>query len=154
MEKIILKIAIGFLFLFITGAGCEREEDPGEFTEKQILKFSDFGCSDVLWHFKPGYSNTHYIVNSQQELEKYITGDCIPQIDFSKYILIIGHRINTTGIARVDEKLEENNSEVVYTISILKNIAQVAQGISYHAIIEKPSAQKNIRVEVIVKDHE
>jgi hypothetical protein len=157
MENIILKTAIGFLVLFMMGTGCEKEKekDPGEFTEKQILKFSDFGCSNIF--LKPAYIrnyHNHYVVTSQKSLEKYTytTSDCIPQIDFSKYIVIIGSRGFSTGVSLYNEKAEENNVEIVYTVTFLTNDATVALGIQYHAVIEKPSGQKNIRVVEIVKD--
>ncbi len=153
MEKIIFKIALGFLALFIMGAGCEKVGYPGEFIEKPFLKFSDFGCPNEGWHIRSGYTNNHYIVNSQQKLEKYITSDCVPKINFSKYNVIIGSIVFTTGASLYDENLEENNEEIVYTVTILTDISLVVGGVKYHVVIGKPSGEKNIRVEVIVKDH-
>ena len=118
--------------------------------EIQGLKFTDFGCSSAVWYIKPEYSDKHYVINSQQELEKYISINCIPQIDFSKYILLMGVKGFTTGVSQYNEKIEENNIEIVYTITFLTNEATVAQGIAYHSIIEKPSKPKSIRFEEIV----
>ncbi len=156
MGKIIVKTGIVFLLLLVTGAGCrkEKEEDPEEFEEKQILKFSDFGCSNQHWYIKPGYVNNHYIINSQQELEKRVTTDCTPQIDFSKFIVLIGSRASTSGILLYNEKLEENNAEIVYTVTFLTQISAVAHGIQYHAVINKPVVNKKFRIVEIVKDRE
>ena len=151
MKKVIFKTGIIFLFMILTGSGCEK--DPGEFIERPFFKFSDFGCENVLWRLKPGNTNHYELVTSQQELEEYITSDCVPQINFSKYIAIIGQRSFTTGVSLYSEILEENNNEIVYTVTFLKNIAMVAQGIQYHVVIEKPSGGKNIRVVEVVKDY-
>jgi hypothetical protein len=154
MKKTIFLKGIVLVLLFIIGVAClkKKEANTEKLIEKQFFRFSNFGCTNVLWNFRPGFSDDHYIVNSQQELENYISIDCVPQIDFSKYFMVIGQKSFTTGVSRVDEKLEENDNEIVYTITILTNITAIAQGVNYHAIIEKPAGQKNIRVELIIKD--
>ena len=121
------------------GAGCEKEDKTGEFSSKELFKFSDFGCENLIWNFKAGYSNNYYVINSQQELNIYISSDCNPQIDFNKYFVIIGSKSFTTGVSLLDEKVEENNKEIVFTISFLTHLTTVAQGIKYHAVIKKKS---------------
>jgi hypothetical protein len=159
--KTFIKSATGslLLLLFVYGSGCKKDEDPGLLVEKQILKFTDFECSNVSWQFKPGYSGVapnYYIASSQQELEKYITINCIPQIDFSRYVVLLGQRGFPTGVSLYDEKLEENNAEIVYTVTFMTQLTLVAQPIQYYAIIELPTdnRKKSIRVEEIIKDHE
>lgn len=135
----------------LLGTGCEKEEDE-ELTEIELLKFSDFGCENYTWNFKPGYSNNYYIINSQQELINYINSDCMPQIDFNEYVVIIGSKSFTTGVSLFDEKVEENNKKIVYTITFLTDLTMVASGAKYHAVI-KTSDKKEIKVVEIVKDH-
>ena len=147
---LLLPIAIG---ISLMGAGCEKEEEAGEFIEKEFFKFSDFGCEYEPWHLKPGYVNNHYIITSQQELEKYINSDCIPQIDFNEYFVIIGSKGFSTGVSLFDEKVEENNKKIVYTITFLTDLTMVASGAKYHAVIKKPSNKKEIKVVEIIKDH-
>jgi hypothetical protein len=159
MKGINLKSASCLFFLMVlSGTSCKKE-DPGLLVEKQILKFTDFECSNVSWQFKPGFSGVapnYYIASSQQELEKYITINCIPQIDFSRYVVLLGQRGFATGVSLYDEKLEENNTEIVYTVTFMTQLTLVAQPIQYYAIIELPSdnMRKSIRVEEIIKDHE
>ena len=135
------------------GVGCEKKEKNEEFTEKEFFKFSDFGCEDIPWYIKPGYANNHYVITTQQELEKHIEINCIPQIDFDKYFVVIGSKSFTTGVSIVDEKVEENNIEVIYTITFLTNNAAVALGLSYHIVIKKTvnKSDKNIEILEIIK---
>ncbi|SHI82159.1 hypothetical protein SAMN05444280_106116 [Tangfeifania diversioriginum] len=133
-------------------SGCEKEEDE-ELTEIELLKFSDFGCENYTWNFKPGYSNNYYIINSQQKLSVYINSDCMPQIDFNEYVVIIGSKSFTTGVSLFEEKVEENNKKIVYTITFLTDLTTVASGAKYHTVIKKPSNKKEIKVVEIVKDH-
>jgi hypothetical protein len=141
------------LCVVILGAGCEEDEEIVELSEKGFLKFSDFGCENIVWNFKAGNSNSYYTVNSQQELSNYINSDCNPQIDFNKYFVIIGSKSFPTGVSLFDEKVEENNKEIVYTITFLTDDTFVASGAKYHAVIKKPSGKKEINVVEIVKDH-
>lgn len=154
----ILKTGILFLLLSLTGAGCEDDDndDNGKLIEREFYKFSDFGCENISWHLKSEYEQNHYVISSLQELEGYIESDCTPQIDFSKYIVIIGSKSFTTGVSVYDEKVEENNSEIVYTVTFLTNEATVAQRVNYHVVVEKPTGLENkkIRVVELVIDHE
>jgi hypothetical protein len=152
-----LKLLTVFLLLLplcvvLLGAGCEKDEEIGIFSEKEFLKFSDFGCENSVWNFKAGYSNNYYTINSQQELSNYININCIPQINFNEYFVIIGSKSFTTGVSLFDEKVEENNKEIVYTITFLTDDTFVASGAKYHAVIKRPSEKKEIRVVEIVKD--
>ncbi|MDE5423110.1 hypothetical protein L3073_12900 [Ancylomarina sp. DW003] len=128
------------------GVGCDKSKGDSEFVKKDFLKFSDFGCKDVLWNLKPEYSGSHYIISNQSELEEYITSECIPQIDFTKYIVLIGNKHFTTGTSLYDEKVEESNSEIVYTVTFLTNEAAVVIGVNYHVVIERSSINKNIKI--------
>ena len=156
MKTTILKISFIFLLFGLIGAGCEKNDEIEKFTEKEFFKFSDFGCANEPWHLMPEYVNNHYVITSQQELEKYIESDCIPQIDFANYTVIIGNKMFSTGIDHYDEKVEENNVEIVYTVTFLTNIAAVAQGVTYHVIIENPTGRKNKNILIVedVKDQE
>jgi hypothetical protein len=92
------------LCVVILGAGCEEDEEIVELSEKGFLKFSDFGCENIVWNFKAGNSNSYYTVNSQQELSNYINSDCNPQIDFNKYFVIIGSKSFPTGFLYLTKK--------------------------------------------------
>ena len=152
-----LKLLARFLLLLplcvaLFGSGCEKEEDE-ELTEIELLKFSDFGCENYSWNFKPGYYDNYFVISSQQELSNYINSDCTPQIDFNEYVVIIGSKSFTTGVSLFEEKVEENNKKIVYTITFLTDFTMVASSAKYHAVIKKTSDKKEIKVIEIVKDH-
>jgi hypothetical protein len=151
-----LKLFTIFLFLLplcviLFGTGCE--EDEGEFLEIEFLKFNDFGCENFTWNFKTGYYNNYYVINSQIELNRYINSECIPQIDFKEYVVLIGSKSFTSGVYLIHEKVEENNKVIVYTITFLTDDTTVPSGAKYHAVIKKPTGKKVIKVVEIVKDH-
>lgn len=153
-----LKLLTIFLLLLplsviLLGAGCEKEND-GEYTEIEDFKFSDFGCkNDNSWKLNAGYEDENYIITSQQKFDKIVNMECSPKIDFSIYTVLAGSKSFTTGASVYDEKVEENNSEIVYSVTFLTDDSAVALRVSYYVIIKKPSA-KNIRIVEVVKETE
>ena len=136
------------LFLFgivtLTAFGCE---DDGEFEQIEFKKITDFDCNDCSISLKSEYfNNDYYIIRSEESFLKYVDGVNIPVIDFNKYILIIGHKILSTDASVINEKVEENNIEILYTVSIRKNDATIPTAVIYYVFIEKANSGKDISV--------
>ena len=149
LAPLLLFLPLCFLLL---GAGCN--DDDGEYTEIEFFKFSDFGCeNDNQWSLNTGYYDDNYIITSQEEFEEVVNMKCSVDINFSKYTLLIGSKTFATGASLYDEKVEENNSEIVYTVTFLPDDSQVALGVTYYVIIENPS-EKDIRIEEAFKEPE
>lgn len=154
MKKLIIKTELIFLLFFVMGAGCEKNNEDGEYAEIEFFKFSDFGCeSDYSWNLKTDYIGGNHIITSQQEFEECIAIECDPKINFSSYYVLVGSKQFSSGVSIYNEKVEENNSEVVYTITFLLDDSEVAQKIMYYVIIKKPSQDKNIRIVEVIKDN-
>lgn len=155
MKIFIIKTGIFIFLLLMIGSSCERNKKEGLYEEIEFLKFSDFGCgNDYSWYLNTQYGDGNFVITSIKDFEKYVTIDCNPQIDFSNYTLLIGVKQFNSGASLYEEKVEENNSELVYTIIFLKDISTVVVGINYHVLIKKPSKDKNIRIVEIVKETE
>lgn len=145
--------------LFICGVivlmafSCEKEmEDAGDLEPMEIKKITDFGCDDCYLSLKPEYINdTYFVIYSESDFTKYVTGENIPAIDFEKYFLIIGVKQFASGAEMLEEKAEENNIEIIYYVTFLKHITTVALGVGYHAFLEKPIKEKAVRVEIIIE---
>ncbi|NOU61069.1 hypothetical protein [Marinifilum caeruleilacunae] len=131
------------LALFLSACSSSSDE---ELEEINFLKFTDFECEDPIWDAKSELSDTYRVVNSNEELDEYITINCIPQIDYSKYMLIIGEKSYSYGNTLYSQKVEENNNSIVYTVIVLRSFTTVATSVQYHAIIERPRKQKEIEV--------
>lgn len=152
MKKIISRMGLIILLLMMVRAGCEKIYENEEYSDVEYFKFSDFGCeSGNSWYLKTDYVGKNYIITSQQKFEECIAIECNPQIDFSSYVLLIGVKQFNSGASLSDEKVQENNSEIVYTVTFKEDISTVALGIPYHAIIRKPLNGKSIRIVEIVK---
>jgi len=53
------------LFVVLLGAGCEKKDEVGAFSEEEFLKFTDFGCENSIWNFKTAITiiTTLFILN-------------------------------------------------------------------------------------------
>ncbi len=154
--KILKLLSILLLLPFcivLLGTGCEKDEDNSEYTEIGFFKFSDFGCeNNNQWNMDNEYKDKNYVIKSQNEFEEIVNIECLTQIDFSTYIVLIGNKGFTTGAFVDNEEIKVNNSKIVYTVTLSKNDATVPSRVYYHAIIEKPDTKKEIEVVTIVKE--
>jgi len=153
IKKIILLCGI----IVLTAFSCEKEkEDADDLEPIEIKKITDFGCDDCSIILKPEYvNNGYYMIDSENDFNKYVkyaTGENIPSIDFEKYFLLIGTKSIEGGGSITDEKAEENNIEIIHTITITRDDTHIA-GITlkYHAFLEKPIKEKAVRVEIIIE---
>ena len=147
MDSITSKLRITFLnlpfiLLIIFCNGCEKEEDNA-FFEGEFMKFSDFGCETINWHFQPEYTKNYYVINSQSEMDNIFIADCQPNIDFDKYTLIAGIKRFSSGATFLEENIVESSSDIIYTVTFLTDISMVAIGVPYHVIIEENNKKIN-----------
>jgi hypothetical protein len=147
MKSNILKISV--FVLLVALVGCKKDD---KFVEKEFLKFSDFGCDNGLY-LKPNYVGHYYIISTMPELQEHVMSDCIPTIDFTKYVVLIGIKSFTTGASLYSEKVEESETEIVYTVTFDAFETTVPMGVPYHVVIEKSkdSGHKNIRIVELIK---
>jgi len=150
IKKIILLCGI----IILTAFSCEKErEDADDLEPIEIKKITDFGCDDCYLLLKQEYYNdNYYVIYSESNFTKYVTGENIPLINFEKYFLIIGTKSIEGGGSITDEKAKENNIEIIHTITITRDDTHIA-GITlkYHAFLEKPIKEKAVRVEIIIE---
>ena len=153
MKQIILKLGIFLVLLSLVGTACNNDDiEPTELEEQEFWKFSDFGCENHTWNLKPEYVNNHYVIETQDELEKYIQGDCLPTIDFNKYFVMVGVKGFATGASLLEEKVDKNNVEIIYTLIFQIELTQATSAVKYHVVLKKPSSKKEINVIEVVKD--
>lgn len=147
------KILLLFCIIVLAAFSCEEKEnvDAGEFELVEIKKITDFGCEDCNIKLKAEYTNnSYYVIKSQSDLTKYVTGENIPVIDFEKYLLIMGIKQFSSGVLLYEEEVKENNIQIVYTLIFRKQETTDAPLINYYVIIEKPIIDKEVKVNIEV----
>lgn len=135
-------LLIGLLTICLS---CQKEscsDNRGEY-----LTISDFGCQENEINLKKEYNNSYYIIEDSIMFNEYVDCKCNPQIDFSKYTMIIGNKSFTNGTHIESMKMKENcfriKLEVVFDSRGLTDVAPI---LLYHAIIYKPINGQSIKV--------
>jgi hypothetical protein len=82
-------------FLFILGAGCDNEE------ENETGEISLTNCQWVNLNF----DDSVIVINSKTELEKYVTKETLPPIDFSKHTLLLASGVSPRKVELINTSL-------------------------------------------------
>jgi WD40 repeat protein len=125
----------------------EKEEDksvPVEFTEYSL---AGTACQ---WT-NLSYDGKVIIINSKEELKKYITceEDDFPDVDFSKHTLLLANGPSTNGIGKIETVLLKNTSKkYILKVTVHMGITMVAQGWCISIITPKISDKSEIKLNV------
>ncbi|NOQ27827.1 MAG: hypothetical protein GQ564_20895 [Bacteroidales bacterium] len=140
--------------ILFTAFSCEEEkDDPADYVPIEIKKITDFGCEDCYITLKQNYiDDTCYVIYTENEYNdyiEYVTGENPPTINFEKYFLIIGLKRFLTAAEIKEEKAEESDAEIVFTVTINVYDYLAPKGVDYHAFLERPIEEKNVRIEIL-----
>jgi hypothetical protein len=113
MKKIIKILHLAAIMLLLAGmvSSCGKEESLA-FTE---FSFNDHPCK---WT-NLNYDQKIIIINNYDDLAKYVicTDNDYPDIDFSKYTLLLASGGATNGISKIDISLQKTgNKYILHTI--------------------------------------
>jgi hypothetical protein len=136
-------------------AGCNNmvNNDITE-TYPTDVDVSDFNLTETAcnWSWQTIKEDTVYVINSTEELYGYIScqNDDVPAIDFEKYSLLLTKGGTTSGVHKIDRKLQQTSiNEYKLTVDITLEITTVAQGWNLAALVPKLSSNAIITLNVI-----
>jgi hypothetical protein len=145
MKKIVV-LKIAAIMLILAGGFYSCAEEKEKYQEQSFTEYSLAGTS-CQWT-KLNYDNKINIINSNAELENYITctEGTFPEIDFTNKTLLLASGGTTNGVEKVQSTFIENSTGK-YTLKVVVylNDATVAEGwkisifstkISNEAIVE------------------
>ncbi len=156
MKNTVSVFSLLFLLIF---ASCQVDlDDEGECNIPEILLLPNsleevYGCSDTRY-MEVDLSEDYALVRSQEEFESLVTGEgCSPEIDFTKYDLVIGKKGLTSGNTSIDYELGYtcNPGELLLQVTFNQNGFTEAPNITYHALIPKLGDEQYVTVELEVK---
>ena len=106
-----LKLLIMTLFIAASIAGCNK--NPGNIEYPIEIPFTEYSLdgTSCSWY----YSGRLIIINSKQDMEKYLfcgMNDSYPDIDFSKYSLLLAKGNTENGIAGISKILSQQSSSM------------------------------------------
>ncbi|MGK6350673.1 hypothetical protein [Parapedobacter sp. DT-150] len=139
---------IAALYLF---AACEKNEVCNSPTQLAVENLETlFGCQYTTHQMHIDLTETHTIIRSQNDFENRVTGNCMREIDFGKYDLVIGKKRLTSGVHEIRyDYTRDCDGTHNLKVEIQHNAASEAPNITYHALVPKlaPSQTVNVTVE-------
>jgi hypothetical protein len=137
------------------GTGCQQKTEdeqwvcpPFDPTTIQVAGLAgNPGC--YLESSAPGQFKNH-VINTDADYQALFS--CPPPpIDFSKYTLLIGKTVNTSGNFLKAQRVQQDCLNYNYSVEIQQNLATVVQPIVYHVLVPKlaPGVQVSFNVQVL-----
>jgi hypothetical protein len=150
MKKVMFLL---ILFLGVFAVSCGKDGD----CENKVLEVKSleavYGCENTKYNMNVDLSNNFIIVRSQLQFQNYVTGTCIPDIDFNAYDLIIGKQALTSGNSLISYELTEDckTSDMLLKVIFSQNETAEAPNLTYHALVSKLGNDQIVNVEVEIK---
>lgn len=129
MKAIIKKISLIFLLFILVGVGCEKEEgewikiDSLTLNEETDIQLNSIFSSNNNCLFNFQKDTVFHVIFNQNELRKFDNCNSVPEIDFSKYTLIVGRVMVSSisdNISSIELNLNKNNASYNLKVSIFE----------------------------------
>ena len=140
------------IILVIVVNSCKKN-DCNEVIIMQKHLESDYGCTDTRHTLVINLQNDGTIIRSRADYDSQVTGTCHPEIDFSKYDLIIGAQStgNVVDTIYYDYRIKCPDDELTLTVDIIQSAATTPDNVVYHAIVPKIGDEQAVYLIVNVK---
>ncbi|MDR2910541.1 MAG: hypothetical protein LBV47_04130 [Bacteroidales bacterium] len=151
------KVLLLILISVVLGCGEQTKEpapvppepEPGlPFTVYSFVEGSSARWVN-LYYYEQGYKSKLLVINSDEELKKYVEGD-YPPVDFTKKTLLLASGAAPNNISnKIDQSLQQLlESEYKWSIEIYLGIADIVQDWQVAILIDKLSAENKIELYV------
>jgi hypothetical protein len=145
--SLILTIILLSIFTY-----CKKNDCNEKLLTTKHLE-SDYGCENTKYSLVVDLQNNGKIIRSKEAYDNEVTGPCHPDIDFSKYDLVIGKQSsgNENDTILYDYRSVCPNNEPTLTVDIIQSGATRPDNVVYHAIIPKLDDEETLHIIVNVK---
>lgn len=147
MRKIIILLFLPFYVLFISCEDTNKKYNPPievHFTEYSLFEID---CWETNFNF-----NEVIIINNNEKLKKYIvcTSEIYPEIDFSKYTLLLakggtGNEVDSVDIVFLQNALKK------YTLSVTVYLTAATRPDIWRIAILVPKINDNVSITLNVQ---
>lgn len=149
----IINFSIAFL-LVITANSCSNNDDECIPVTIVITSLEvEYGCVNTPYQLDIDLSDDFVIITSQTVFDNLVTGDCMPEIDFEAYDLLIGKKGLTNGFDSINyDGLLKNcdNGQLSLTVTFVLNDTDEAPNATYHALVPKLGVNEIVNVTIVV----
>ena len=145
------KFIVVFLALVFVSS-CSNDDDCSPVVLEITSLENEYGCINTPYGVDIDLSETFTIIRSQAIFDELVTGNCMPQIDFTMYDLLIGKKGLTNGFdSIVYDGLVKNcdNGQLSLTVTFTLNATTEAPNATYHALVPKLEVNEIINVSLV-----
>ena len=125
--------------LLICIMSCTKKDDCKE----EIISIknfeTDYGCVNTRFNLNVNLNNECTVIRSKEDYDNQVSGTCHPEIDFSKYDLVIGKQStgNFNDTVLFDLRRICPDKELTLTIDVIQLDITQPSTIVYHTLIPK-----------------
>jgi hypothetical protein len=152
MKRTCTLVASGVLALLFTScATCEGDKEPCADTALPTTSLEkEYGCTDSRRQLSINLDQTYTIIRNQADFDKLVTGSCHPQIDFTKYDLVIGNKGSASGSSSIAYTYarECQTGQLKLQVKFTQGMTNDAPILTYHALVPKLAPQETVQVDV------
>ena len=139
MKKTILILALLSFVLLNTSCSKKCETIPQE--------VEHLNCENPKYTLHIDLDDDYTFIRSKKEYDDLVSGSCHPDIDFSKYVLLIGKQSSGNQNSFVNYSLEKKCKQLLLTIDVIEGNATAPDNITYHVLILK-TEEDNLHITV------
>lgn len=148
-------VASSVLALLFTGCvTCVGENEPCADTTIPTTSLErEYGCTYTTRQLSTTLSQTYTVIRNQADFDRLVTGSCHPQIDFTKYDLIIGNKGTTSGSSTFTYTYQRDceTGQLHLLVVCQLGLTNDALILTYHALVPKLAPQETVLVDVQMK---
>ena len=152
MKRTCTLVANGMLaMLFASCVTCEGDKEhcaDGLLPTTSLEK--EYGCTDTRKQLSVNLDQAYIIIRNQADFDKQVTGSCHPQIDFTKYDLVIGNKGTASGSSSIAYTYmrECETGQLKLRVKFTQGMTNDAPILTYHALVPKLDPQETVQVDV------
>jgi len=143
---------ISSIILISIFTSCKKNDCTEKILPAKHLE-SDYGCENTKHSLVVDLQNNGKIIRSKEAYDSEVSGPCHPDIDFSKYDLVIGKQSsgNWNDTIYYDYRTTCPDNEPTLTVDIIQSLLTIPDNVVYHAIIPKLGDEETLHIIVNVK---
>ncbi|MCF6361158.1 MAG: hypothetical protein L3J29_10410 [Cyclobacteriaceae bacterium] len=142
------------LMLMVGISSCNKDDDCTNIAVNITSLENEYGCTNTQYQLEIDLTDNYIIIKNQLDFAEFVSGSCLPTIDFSTYDLVIGKKGFTSGISLIEYELIKNcnSGDLNLKVTFYQNVATVAPNLTYHSLIPKMENQQELNVEILIEN--
>ncbi|WP_298903036.1 hypothetical protein [uncultured Psychroserpens sp.] len=137
---------------FVLVSSCSDDDQCSPVVLDITSLENEYGCINTPYQMDIDLTEEFIIIRSQEVFDDLVTGNCMPQIDFTAYDLLIGKKGLTNGFdSIVYDGLVKNceNGQLSLAVTFTLNATAEAPNVTYHALVPKLGVNDIINVSLV-----